>query len=357
MLPGVAALWPCSPRSNMHHSAQSLTCTQGQRQTAGHGQGLSGATGQHHFEFSAWGSWPPTTQAHAFRYALREAWAMHAKAPMHGIHAGACMPQGIHAAGPPGVRRCGGASHLHIHAGGQVQGHELVDGGGGQVLHINQPLVQAHLGAAGKWGDGAVRSRQGVRAGKQATRCDGAGQQQDSARRRQARACSGAPQTARASPCSRGATAARCTPSCCSRQSVGQAGRASIISAGLGRQLLVKISAGCVQQQSCPAARSHGMDAHAKQEQVGAPAHAVKNAGHGARSVSGDAHSTHGQIGCAHGAYILHASACMQTLPSCVPRLGHTHRVGSGTGPAMVAPVLLAASRIFSTESASRSTQ
>lgn len=33
------------------------------------------------------------------------------------------------------------------------------------------------------------------------------------------------------------------------------------------------------------------------------------------------------------------------------------HRVGSGTGPAMVAPVLLAASRIFSTESCSRSTQ
>ena len=36
---------------------------------------------------------------------------------------------------------------------------------------------------------------------------------------------------------------------------------------------------------------------------------------------------------------------------------GLAHRVGSGTGPAMVAPVLLAASRIFSTESCSRSTQ
>lgn len=50
--------------------------------------------------------------------------------------------------------------HLDIHAGGQVQGHEAVDGGGGQVLHVNQPLVQAHLRSRG----GAQQASRGRRA-------------------------------------------------------------------------------------------------------------------------------------------------------------------------------------------------
>lgn len=37
------------------------------------------------------------------------------------------------------------STHLNIHAGGQVQGHELVHCLGGQVLDVDQPLVQAHL--------------------------------------------------------------------------------------------------------------------------------------------------------------------------------------------------------------------
>lgn len=36
-------------------------------------------------------------------------------------------------------------THLDIHASGEVQGHELVHCLGGQVLDVNQPLVQAHL--------------------------------------------------------------------------------------------------------------------------------------------------------------------------------------------------------------------
>lgn len=38
-----------------------------------------------------------------------------------------------------------GAAHLNVDAGGQVERHELVHGLGGEILHVNQPLVQAHL--------------------------------------------------------------------------------------------------------------------------------------------------------------------------------------------------------------------
>lgn len=58
-------------------------------------------------------------------------------------------------AGPHGssLQRRRGSTHLDIHAGGQVQGHQLVHCLGGQVLDVNQPLVQAHLqGRAGRGG-------------------------------------------------------------------------------------------------------------------------------------------------------------------------------------------------------------
>ena len=83
--------------------------------------------------------------------------------------------------GRPGRER---APHLHIHAGGQVQRHQAVDGLGGQVLDVNQPLVQAHL--RGGRAQGAAAGQAGGSAARGAWQ---GGQQGGAAARQGARAC------------------------------------------------------------------------------------------------------------------------------------------------------------------------
>lgn len=193
--------------------------------------------------------------------------------------------------------------HLDIHAGGQVQGHEAVDGGGGQVLHVNQPLVQAHLGQeAGAEQRGWARrpwrtttagwkDRRPTCKGAPTHRCDQHPTSTDDTRE----ARRGPPQTARGSPCSRGASAAQCTPSCCSRGAGGAGPATHERGGGVGSGRRTAAAARIVAQpahsvscsdEACQCMRQHAVAARHCSE-------------HGARLVASAGGGTHGDTNCA----------------------------------------------------------